>query len=144
MRMVLIILPAIIFAQNIKFPPTPIEDSINGRNENCYLTAIGHPTEIEKIEFINSLYPFVKTICPKLNLPSKTVMAMLILESGFGFTRTGYYANNLGGVKKWTKDTANVYVLKGQPDENNGNSKILMKTKKEEIIFDELNRIDNR
>lgn len=132
------------FGQNIKFPATPNEDKINGLNDNCYLSAIGHPTSLEKKEFINSLKPYVDSICPQLNLPKKAIMAMLILESGFGFTRTGYFANNLGGVKKWTTDTTGVYVLKGQPDENNGKNKILEKTKTGQIIFDELNRPDNR
>lgn len=142
--LLLLMLPAFSFGQNISFPPTPNEDEAKGLNDNCYLSAIGHPTQKEKTEFINLLKPCVDSICPKLNLPKKTIMAMLILEAGFGFTRTGYYANNLGGVKKWTKDTANVYVLIGQPDENEGKCKIIRKTKNGQLIFDEVNRPDNR
>lgn len=142
--LLLLMFPFFVFGQNISFPPTPNEDEIKGLNNNCYLSAIGHPTQKEKTEFINLLKPYVDSICPKLNLPKKTIMAMLILEAGFGFTRTGYYANNLGGVKKWTKDTANVYVLKGQPDENEGKCKVIRKTKNGQLIFDELDRPDNR
>jgi hypothetical protein len=141
---VTILFPTFLFGQSIKFPPTPNEDKINGLNDNSYSPAIGHPTIAEKNEFINLLKPYVDSICPKLNLPKKTIMAMLILEAGFGFTRTGYFANNLGGVKKWTKDTVGVYVLKGQPDENSGKNKVLEKTKTGQLIFDEVNRPDNR
>jgi hypothetical protein len=142
--LLLLLFPAVTFGQNISFPPTPNEDDTKGLNDNCYLSAVGHPTVKEKNEFINSLKPYVDSICPKLNLPKKTIMAMLILEAGYGFTRTGYYANNLGGVKKWTTDTANVYVLEGQPDENDGKCKVIRKTKNGQIIFDEMNRPDNR
>ncbi|MDI9857955.1 glucosaminidase domain-containing protein [Flectobacillus roseus] len=142
--LLLLMFRVFVFGQYISFPPTPNEDETKGLNVNCYLTAIGHPTQKEKAEFINLLKPYVDSICSKQNLPKKTVMAMLILEAGFGFTRTGYYANNLGGVKKWTKDTANLYVLKGQPDENEGKCKVIRKTKNGQLIFDEIDRPDNR
>lgn len=140
----LFLFPALVFSQKLKFPPSPNEDPINGLNDNVYLAAIGHPTEQERKDFVNNLKPYVDSICPQNNLPKKTIMAMLILEAGFGFTRTGYYANNLGGVKKWTKDTTNVLILKGQPDENEGKNKILSKTKNGQILFDETSRPDNR
>jgi flagellum-specific peptidoglycan hydrolase FlgJ len=141
----IIIAPIVTFGQSLSFPPTPTEDFINGRNNNCYSAAIGHPTPTEKQQFIESLKNYADSISLKTNLPPKTIMAMAILESGFGFTRTGYFANNLFGIKIFTTDSVNVYVLKGQPDENNGkNIQILKKTKKGEIIFNESIRTDNR
>jgi uncharacterized FlgJ-related protein len=72
-------------------------------------------------------------------------MAMTILESGLGFTRTGYYANNLFGIKKTTTDSINVYVLKGQPDESEKkNVTIVKKLASKQLIFDETSRTDNR
>lgn len=139
-----ILFPAVMYGQGLKFPPTPNEDKVNGLNDNCYLSAIGHPTDPERKAFISSLQPYVDSICPALNLPKKTIMAMLILEAGFGYTRTGYFANNLGGVKVWTTDTVNVYVLKGQPDENDGKNTIIGKTQNGQLLFDETKRPDNR
>lgn len=143
--LLLLILPTITFGQTISFPPTPNENDSRGLNDNCYLSAIGHPTEKEKQDFIFTLNPYVDSISKLSNLPPKTIMAMTILESGFGFTRTGYYANNLFGIKVFTSDSIKVYVLKGQPDENNGkNIKVIRKTLKGELVYDEKIRNDNR
>lgn len=143
--LLLTILPTLAFGQSISFPPTPNEDAVNGLNDNCYLSATGHPTEKEKRDFISTLKPYVDSISKLSNLPPKTIMAMAILESGFGFTRTGYYANNIFGIKIFKTDSINTYVLKGQPDEHNGiNIKIISKTPKGQLIFDETVRTDNR
>jgi flagellum-specific peptidoglycan hydrolase FlgJ len=141
----IIITPIVTIGQSLSFPPTPNEDLITGKNSNCYLAAIGHPTPQEKQKFIDGLKSYADSISLKTNLPPKTIMAMTILESGFGFTRTGYFANNLFGIKIFTTDSVNVYVLKGQPDENNGkNIQIIKRTKKGEIIYNESIRTDNR
>jgi hypothetical protein len=132
-------------SQNIKFPPTPQEDEINGTNDNCYLTAIGHPTELEKREFVASLKPFIYQIGEEKNLPKKTILAMAVLECGYGFTRIGYYANNLFGLKKFTTDTVNSYALTGQPAETDtAGIRILRQTINGGLIFDETIRTNNR
>lgn len=133
--------------QDVQFPPTPNENELTGKNDNCYLAAIGHPTKKEQKEFIDSIKPFIDSISKEKSVPRKTILAMAILESGYGFTRIGYYANNLFGMKVFTKDSTNFYALKGQPDEDGGKiktTKIIKKTKNGGLIFDETSRIDNR
>ncbi|HVI43729.1 MAG TPA: glucosaminidase domain-containing protein [Chitinophaga sp.] len=138
-------MPVLLYGQNISFPPTPNEDKANGMNDNCYLSATGHPTEAERNAFILSLKPYIDSLAPHLNLPPKTIMAMAIIESGCGFTRIGYYANNLFGIKKITADSIAAYVLKGQPDEFKGKYiRIIERTSKGQLVFDESIRMDNR
>ncbi len=140
-----LLLPALTFGQQIRFPPTPDEDPVKGLNENCFLSAYGHPTEQDQQLFIQTLRPYVDSIAKANALPPSAIMAMTILESGFGFTRTGYYANNLFGIKVFTTDTVQAFVLKGQPDENNGkNIRIIRRTDKGQFIYDETIRTDNR
>lgn len=133
----------VVSAQTIHFPPTPNEDSINGRNDNCYLSAIGHPTATEKEQFIHSVKGYIDSVCQIAQLPPKTILAMAIAESGYGFTRTAYYANNFFGIKVFTTDSSKAYVLKGQPDEGVKN-KVIKSWGKDRIVFNESNRVDNR
>lgn len=130
-------------AQTVKFPPTPNEDAVNGRNDNCYLSAIDHPAAIEKAQFIESVSGFIDSVCNKEKLPAKTILAMAIAESGYGFTRTAYYANNLFGIKVFTRDTIAAYVLRGQPSEG-VNNKALKRLGENRVIFNESIRVDNR
>lgn len=130
-------------AQTIRFPPTPNEDVVNGRNSNCYLSAINHPTASEKEAFINSVKGFIDSICQIEQLPPKTILAMAIVESGYGFTRTAYYANNFFGIKVFTTDTTKAYVLKGQPDEGVKN-KVIKSFGEDRVVVDESKRTDNR
>jgi hypothetical protein len=131
------------FAQKIAFPPTPNEDSIKGLNSNCYLAAIGHPSKIEKQNYINKLKPIIDSIASLNGIPQKTILAMAILESGCGYTRIGYYANNLFGLKKSMSETLPTYQLKGQPNENDGVIPI-KSYGADRDIFKEEKRVDNR
>lgn len=132
-----------LFSQTLMFPPTPNEDSINGRNSNCYLAAIGHPTKQEREIYINELKPFIDSVCNLRAIPAKTILSMAILESGCGYTRIGYYGNNLFGMKQPKKDKSTPYILKGQPAE--GDNVIIIKQLDEDRVFyDEINRTNNR
>lgn len=131
--------------QNIRFPPIPDEDETHGTNDNCYLPAIGHPTEAEKRDFIDSVKPFIYEISEEKNLPKKTILAMAVLECGYGFTRIGYYANNLFGLKKFTTDSVNSYALIGQPAETDtAGIRVIRQTANGSLIFDETIRTNNR
>lgn len=147
MKVYHLLLYAIIFSftasAQLNFPPTPNEDIVKGKNDNCYLSAINHPTAIEKEQFINSIKHFVDSISAKEKLPGKVILAMAILESGYGFTRTAYYANNLFGIKVFTRDTLKTYVLKGQPSEGVVN-KVIKKIAENRVLYDETARVDNR
>lgn len=130
------------YLSDFKFKPTPNED-INGRNDNVYSTAIGHPNADDINQFFDSVQPIATELSRKYQVPASVVMAMAALESGYGFSRNAIYANNLLGIKQWKGNPSNAYQLKGQPDENDGKVQIISITPTGQIIFDEDNRPDN-
>ncbi|MFM7440564.1 MAG: glucosaminidase domain-containing protein, partial [Snowella sp.] len=70
---------------------------------------------------------------------------MAALESGYGFTRTAQFANNIFGIKEWVNhDTPTSWQLKGQPDEDGGAVKIIKNYGDDRLVFEENNRRDNR
>ena len=127
---------------NYKFKPTPNED-INGRNDNVYSTAIGHPNTQDINMFFDDVQPVATELAKKYNVPASVIMAMAALESGYGFSRNAIFANNLLGIKQWKGNPSNAYQLKGQPDENDGKVSVISITPSGQIIFDEDNRPDN-
>ncbi|MEA5139298.1 glucosaminidase domain-containing protein [Arcicella rigui] len=127
---------------NFKFKPTPNED-INGRNDNVYSTAIGHPNADDVNMFFDDVQPIATELARKHNVPASVIMAMAALESGYGFSRNAIFANNLLGIKQWKGNPSNAYQLKGQPDENDGKVPIISVTPTGQLIFDEDNRPDN-
>ncbi|WP_020530759.1 glucosaminidase domain-containing protein [Flexithrix dorotheae] len=131
------------YGEVLHFPPTPNEDEVNGKNNNAYLAAKLGVTSKEKINFINTISKYAKKIGNQYNIPASALIGIAALESGYGFTRTAYYANNLMGIKKWGLNPENAYQLKGQPDEDEGKVLILRKTATGEFIFDESKRKDN-
>jgi len=69
-------------------------------------------------------------------------------ESGFGFTRVGSQSNSIFSQKNWgcgwkSRYSNSCYALVGQPDEWDGQIKIIKKTAKG-VIYDESNRPDNK
>jgi flagellum-specific peptidoglycan hydrolase FlgJ len=129
-------------ASYLTFPATPSEDPVNGLNQNVYSTAIGHPSIEDANNFLREIQPEVVSIARKYNVPASIIMAMAALESGYGYSRTAVYANNFFGLKQW-KSTANAYQLKGQPDEHNGQVRIIKTTELGQHIYDESIRKDN-
>jgi hypothetical protein len=149
---------------NIYFLPVPAEDWEKGRNYNCY--AAGQPlTEAMQEQFMDEIKP----ICIKMErlygVPAAFLGGQAVNESGFGLTRTGYYANNLCGlkfVKVWYRQPPQImdgsdfgvetYQLVGQPDETDERSvKIVQDLAESEEedeqyrkVFDEASRYDNR
>jgi hypothetical protein len=138
-------LKAPVFAQpQVFFPPVPAENKQTGKNSNAYSCAIKHPTTSEKLAFLDEIKPMAKQLAKQHILPASALVGMSALESCFGFTRTGVYANNYFGIKKWTSSADNSYQLIGQPDEDRGKVRILKRLPTGELIFDEINRKDNR
>lgn len=137
--------------EKIRFQPLPFEDRVNGKNTYSYNAAIGKPaSDDERTAFVNKVKPDAVSAQRTTKVPACAIGGMSVLESGYGFTRTGYFANNLFGIKKtpWTKqDTPDSWQLKGQPDESQG-SHCLTKTVhsygKDRLIFNEQTRCDNR
>jgi len=128
---------------NLRFHPTPFEDPFNGKNQNVYGTAIGHPTQDEARAFLEDIKPIAIELGKKHQIPASVVMAMAAMESGYGFSRNAVFANNFFGIKQWWGNESNAYQLKGQPDEHEGKVVILKKSDDEQIIYDEKHRPDN-
>ncbi len=128
---------------NLKFNPTPFEDPFNGKNQNVYGTAIGHPTQDEARAFLEDIKPIAVELGQKYQIPASVVMAMAAMESGYGFSRNAVFANNFFGIKQWWGNESNAYQLKGQPDEYEGKVPILKRSDDGQIIYDENRRPDN-
>ena len=137
----------------VTFLPLPYEDSIKGRNSNIYEAAINKPeNDSEKYAFINKIKVYVQDAQKKYGIPASVLGGMSIVESGYGFTRTGYYANNLFGIKYWNqsdpsgeKSGVATIQLKGQPDEAWDKSIVIIKDwGTDRKVFNEEIRYDNR
>ena len=128
---------------NLRFNPTPFEDTFNGKNQNVYGTAIGHPTQDEARAFLEDIKPITIELGQKYQIPASVVMAMAAVESGYGFSRNAVFANNFFGIKQWWGNENNAFQLKGQPDEYEGKVAILKRSDDGQIIYDENRRPDN-
>jgi hypothetical protein len=134
------------------FPPVPAEDKIKGRNDNAYLAA---PSTYEQQKaFMEQIKTYAIEMEQKYGVPAAVIGGMAGLESGYGFTRTGFYANNLTGIKYWNQtpghedgswEGVETYQLVGQPDEAwNGSVVVVEDLGDNRKIFDEKKRYDNR
>lgn len=142
------IIPTAIPTKKPIWPPVPAEDQVNGENDNAYYAAIGHPTFTEEKAYVEEISIYAKKYAKPAGIPASVVVAMACNESGFGFTRVGYNSNSIFSQKnwgcKWTSRYSNsCYSLIGQPDEFDGQIKIIKKTNKG-VIYDEDNRPDNK
>ncbi|CCI35355.1 MAG: glucosaminidase domain-containing protein [Microcystis sp.] len=142
---------------NIKFSPVPVEDRERGRNGNCYNP--GSPlTEGMKKQFMEEIKPICIEMERKYGVPAAFLGGQAVNESGFGLTRTGYFANNFCGLKfvgAWGRKPPQImngqdfgvetYQLIGQPDEAwDGSVRIIENLGEDRLIFDESSRYDNR
>lgn len=128
---------------NLRFNPTPFEDPFEGKNQNVYGTAIGHPTQDEARAFLEDIKPIAVDLGQKYQIPASVVMAMAAMESGYGFSRNAIFANNFFGIKQWWGNETNAFQLKGQPDEYEGKVSIFKRSYDGQIIYDENRRPDN-
>lgn len=91
---------------------------------DCYAPATGHPTSAEKTSFVNAITPIARLAEKRYGTPAAGMTAIACNESGFGWTRIAYFANNYYGFK-YTSSTQSggrtYYVLANQPasDPNN-------------------------
>jgi len=65
----------------------------------CFEPQPGHPTEAERRAFVEEVAPLVTRAEERHGVPATAIMAMAILESGFGWTRLAQNTNNLLGWK---------------------------------------------
>ncbi len=137
----------------LPFPPVPEDDPTAGRNTHAYDAAVGHPRDAsEKAAFLASVKLAARAMQAKHGAPACVIGGMSAVESGYGFTRIGYEANNLFGLKYWNpSDPAGAragiatYLLRGQPDEAFDGSVIVTRDLgTDRKIFNEARRYDNR
>lgn len=65
----------------------------------CFEPQPGHPTEAERRAFIEEVAPLATRAEQRHGVPATAIMAMAILESGYGWTRLAQNTNNLLGWK---------------------------------------------
>ena len=111
-----------------------------------------------KQQFMEEIKPICIEMERKYGVPAAFLGGQSVNESGFGLTRTGYFANNFCGLKfvsAWGRKPPQImngqdfgvetYQLIGQPDEaEDGSVKILENLGEDRLIFDEASRYDNR
>lgn len=127
----------------ISFKPAPFEDPAGGRNSHIYNPAVNHPTSEEKRAFIAEIKDYAIQAGQRWGIPASAIIGMAAAESGFGFTRIAYYANNLFGLKIWAYNPSNAWQLKGQPDEDGGRVAILKDYGYDRKVYNESYRRDN-
>lgn len=127
----------------VTFRPAPYQDTVNGRNSYVYNPAIGHPVTAEKSAFINEIKDYAMIARDQWGVPASAVIGMACVESGYGFTRIAYYANNLFGLKIWAYNPSGGWQLKGQPDEDGGQVRVTANYGYDRKVFDESYRRDN-
>ena len=127
----------------LRFPPTPQENTYEGRNSNAYLPAVGGVTEERKRQFVESLTPLAVAASARWGIPASAIIGMAIHESGYGTTRIAHYANNLFGIKVWGPEPDNAWQLKGQPLEDAGRVRLHKDLGPDRKIYDESARVDN-
>lgn len=69
-------------------------------------------------QFINDVIPIVSTLCEQYMLPSSIIIAMAILESGYGTSELAINANNYFGLKDWSINHDDAYYYDKQEDGN--------------------------
>ena len=67
------------------------------------------PAVTKCIDYVNLTTP------PELRIPSEIIVAMAILETGYGKSRFALQGNNLFGIRTWNKDEAQLKP-KDNPD----------------------------
>lgn len=139
-----------------EFSPVPAEDRERGRNHHCY-EAGQLLTQAIQERFMEEIKPICIEMEREYGVPAALLGGQAVNESGFGRTRTGYFANNLCGLKfvaAWGRQPPAImdgkdfgvetYQLVGQPDEAEGQVKIVENLGENRLIFDEASRFDNR
>lgn len=110
----------------------------DARGWGCYDAAPGHPTPAEKHAFVGEIAAPAQAVERSGGAPAAGVMAMAALESGFGYTRTAIFANNLFGWKFSSTKVAGSrgsWTLTCQPSRDPGNRYISFIGKGDSVAF---------
>ncbi|MFO0736405.1 MAG: glucosaminidase domain-containing protein [Labilithrix sp.] len=124
---------------------TPQDEEPMGETENavtapwdCYAPEPGHPTPAEKTAFLTKAGKAALKAERTYGIPASAILAMAAVEGGYGFTRTGQYANNSFGYKFVSTAGAGgrgKYTLSCQPDWDVGNEYIVFSSLEDGILF---------
>jgi hypothetical protein len=77
----------------------------------CYAPEPGHPTLMEKRDYIDRISRYATDAEAKYHVPAAAIAAMALVEAGYGFTRTAQQAHNLFGWKAPVHGAMPHYVL---------------------------------
>lgn len=126
------------------FKPTPVENSLSGRNSHAYSPSTNGLTQTQREGFVEQVAAYAIPASEKWGIPASAIIGMAIIESGYGTTRIAYHANNLFGIKVWGVSPANAWQLIGQPDEDFARAiPLLANYGDDRKVFDETTRRDN-
>jgi flagellum-specific peptidoglycan hydrolase FlgJ len=127
-----------------EFHPTPVQDNQTGRNSHTYLPQITSLTTIEREAFVKEISVYAKEAGQQWGVPASAVIAIAIIESGYGTTRVAHHANNLFAIKVWGGNSSNAWQLIGQPDEDFEKPiPVIKDLGNDRKIYDETYRRDN-
>ncbi|RSK26126.1 Parasporal protein [Bacillus sp. HMF5848] len=125
------------------FKLLPYQDSELGRNSHAYLPMTGI-TQLQQQAFVEEVTPLAVKANETWGVPASAIIAMAIIESGYGTTRIAHYANNLFGIKAWGYNPTNAWQLQGQPDEDFERAvPVLADYGADRKVYDETQRRDN-
>jgi hypothetical protein len=105
---------------------------------DCYGPQPGHPTAAEKDAYINELKVYAQEAESTYGTPAAALLAMASNEGGFGWTRTGQYANNLFGWKYYGSVSAggrSPYTLSCQPSWDPNNQYVTFNDRRDSVLF---------
>ncbi|QND44659.1 glucosaminidase domain-containing protein (plasmid) [Rhizobium lusitanum] len=98
----------------------------NAADENdpkweCYAPAPGHPTDAERVAFVDKASKIAVDLEKSYGVPAPAITAMAAVESGYGWTRIAVFANNFFGWKG-EEGAGSAYHLKCQPLDTDPNA----------------------
>ena len=111
---------------------------VNDPHWGCYEAQPGHPTPAERTTFIDNLVPTAQEAERNGGPPAAGLLAMSALESGFGWTRTAVFANNLFGwkfVSAAGSGNRDSWTLACQPASDPNNRYVVFRDHRDSLAF---------
>lgn len=69
-------------------------------------------------KFINEVIPIITNYCQQYHLPTSVIVAMAVLESGYGTSELAIRANNYFGLKDWSVNHQEAILYEKQEEGN--------------------------
>jgi len=117
----LVLLPALIACSSAPEAPSASQAVAEPAEVwGCYDLKPGHPTTSEQEAFVDEVARLATTAEERYGVPAAALVAMAIVESGYGWTRLALNTNNLFAWKHFpgpATEGRQYWVLECQPDE---------------------------